>query len=218
MTNELPNDDQSTRTGTRRFAVLGVTAGLLGGGAIGLMASMPSVTSAASDDTAAVVALQDDGGDTSDDSTDESSDRTEKLREILQSLVDDGTISADQADSVATHLAEQAPTRGDRDGRRGGGKGFPGRGVGSDAVVEVLGVDAETLRDELRAGSSIADVAEANGVDVQAVIDVMVTQASERLAAAVENERLTDDEAAEKLADLTERITDIVNGEGPTRG
>lgn len=216
MTNEHTTDETSTGSGNRRFAVLGVTAGLIGGGAIGLLATAPSFTSAASDDAAVIVEVQDDG-ETTDDTAAEATDRTERIREILQSLVDDETISADQADAVAAHLAEQAPARGDRDGRRGG-KGFPGRGVGSDAVVEALGIDADTLRDELRAGSSLADIAAENGVDVQVVIDAMVAAASERIDTAVENERLTEDEAAEKLADLTERITDVVNGERPVRG
>ena len=208
MTNEHHIDD-APENRTRRFAVLGLTAGLIGGGAIGLVATMPSITSA-SGDTASVVALQDDG---TEDSATTDIDRSDRIREVLQTLVDDETISADQADAVAAHLAEQVPAR---DGRRGG-KGFPGRGVARDAVVEVIGVDAETLRDELRAGNSLADIAEANGVEVDAVIDVLVDAAAERLETAVANERLTDDEAADRLAEVTERITARVNGERPVR-
>ena len=64
---------------------------------------------------------------------------------------------------------------------------------------------------------SIADIATANGVDVQTVIDTLVTEAQEHLDLAIENGRLTAAEAATKLDDLNERITARVNGERPAR-
>ena len=52
------------------------------------------------------------------------------------------------------------------------------------------------------------------------MIGYLVERAEARLAEAVEGGRLTEDEAAGHLAEITERITDMVNGEsdGPLFG
>lgn len=223
-TPDLPTEPMpaATKRSTKRTAVLGTVAGVLGGGAIGLMMVAPSLTSAAATtDIPAVVALQ----DTEQDDTatiDESvrPEQGENLRAVLQSLVDDGTITSDQADAVAAHLIANRPERSGPGGREGrGGPGGMERGPGRDGevVADLLGIDAQELRDELRSGSSIADIATANGVDVQTVIDTLVTEAQEHLDLAIENGRLTAAEAATKLDDLNERITARVNGERPAR-
>jgi polyhydroxyalkanoate synthesis regulator phasin len=234
---ELPTDISTPSTPKRsgkRTVVLGTAAGMLGGGAIGLMMLAPSLTSAApTTDLPAVVAFQD---DTTDDTTTatvtDDADRPEHgelLRTLLQDLVDDGTITSDQADAVAAHLVANRPERGDRGGRPGmgegrgpaggsdgqGGPGGPGRD--GEVVADLLGIDGQQLREELRAGSSIADVATENGVDVQTVIDALIDDAQAHIDLAVENGRLTDDEAADRIADLTVRITAMVNGERPAR-
>lgn len=214
--NTSPSSGGSRR---RRGTILGVSAGVLGGGLVGLAMTVPTFTDAASEDstdTTVVATLQDTGTD--DTSTDTSTDETSRpepgvrLRESLQTLVDDGTITADQADAVAEHLAAQLPERGEHRGGRGGHPGMDG-----EVVAGLLGIDADELRSSLRDGQSIADLAEANGVDVQTVIDALVAEAQGHLDLAVENGRLTEDEAAEKLVDLTERVTARVNGERPTR-
>jgi uncharacterized protein YidB (DUF937 family) len=81
--------------------------------------------------------------------------------------------------------------------------GAPFEGV--SAAAEALGMSASELRTALRDGRTIADVAEERGVDVQAVIDAMVAEATERI----------DERAAEAKEDLPERVTDLVNGEVP---
>lgn len=205
-----------------RSTIFGVTAGVIAGGAIGLVAAVPSLTSATSDDSVDdVVALQD---DTETDTTDTDNDTTEarpepgeRLREVLQPLVDDGTIDASQADAVADHLAESRPERGergDRAGHRGGREGRHGNGA---AVAELLGIDQETLRAELEAGKSIADIAEANDVDVQGVIDALIADAESHIEMATEH-GLDEERAAARLESITERITEAVNKTRPTDG
>ena len=79
-------------------------------------------------------------------------------------------------------------------------------------LTELLGVGADELREELRAGSTLAEIAAANGVETSAVIAALVTQAEERINTAVEAERITAEEVAEKLAKIETRITDKING------
>ena len=66
-----------------------------------------------------------------------------------------------------------------------------------------------------RAGESIAEVAEAEGVERQAVIDALVAAGTERLATAVAEGRITQeraDQATERLPDLAARLVDHTRG------
>ncbi len=198
----------------KRNTALGVTAGLLGGGAIGLIMAVPSFTSAATDDTSSVatpvVALQD---DTDAPETDRP-EPGQQLRGLLQQLVDDGTIDATQADAVTELLMENRPERGDRrPGHHQRGPGFDG-----EVVAGLLSIDVDTLRTELRAGNSIADIAESNDVDPQTVIDALVTEADGHIDLMVEDGRLTLDEGDAMKDNVVARITARVNGERPGRG
>lgn len=199
----IENASSEPKRAGGRSAKLGVAAGVLAGGAIGLVATMPSLTSAAAEEPSgdAVVALQESPDETTTaDQPDERPEPGERLRETLQPLVEDGTIDDGQADAVTDHLVENRPERAGRGHRHAhhGGE-----------VAELLGIEREALRAELEAGNSIADVAEANGVDVQTVIDSLIADAEERAAAAIE--RGADEErVAERLERVTERIEEGV--------
>lgn len=93
---------------------------------------------------------------------------------------------------------------GDRNRRRGGCK--------LEAAAAAIGIDEADLQAALEDGSTIAEVAEANGVAVDDVIDAMVEAKAEKLDAKVAEGRITQEEADEKLANAEERITDRVNG------
>ena len=82
-------------------------------------------------------------------------------------------------------------------------------------MTDLLGIDAATLRTELKAGSTLAEVATAQGASVDALVDAIVGQMQERVDAAVEAGKITADEAAEKLAVAEERVISKVNGEAP---
>ncbi len=94
----------------------------------------------------------------------------------------------------------------------------PGFGASLDAAASALGITTDELATELRAGKTIADVAGEKGVDVQTVIDAMVADANARLDEAVAAGRITEDDAADKRADLEARITDLVNNGAPEHG
>jgi hypothetical protein len=132
-------------------------------------------------------------------------DRGARIRESLEALVTDGTITAAQADAVAEHLASVGPGPGHFGGRGGG--------IGLDAAAEVIGIEPSVLVAALRDGQSIADVATANGVTPQAVIDALVAAHQARLDEKVADGSITADEAATRAANAVERITAMVNGE-----
>lgn len=219
----------------RRKTAFGVTAGLLAGGAVGLLVAMPSFTNAASSDattppTTEVVATGDSGTDDSGTAdtpdtpdapdaapsdADIQAKQQERIRTELQNLVDDGTITAAQADAVAADLATALPDRGP--GGHGGPWGGPGEhrrggpGFDGEVLAGLLNIDVDTLRADLRDGKTVAEIASDQGVDVQTVIDSLVAEVKSHLDLSVQNGRLTQEEADAKLADATTRITDFVN-------
>ena len=188
----------------RKMAALGLTAGLVGGGAAGMVLGT-SPLSGASD--AAVV--QDEPAADQPDADQPDADRPEageRLSEALAPLVEDGTLTQAQADAVVETLMESAPAR-PRTPRLNGLK----------AAAEAIGVETRDLAEALRDGSTIADVAAEAGVDAQSVIDAMVADASEHLSEKVADGTLTQEEADAKLAELTDRVTDLVNNGRPER-
>ena len=128
--------------------------------------------------------------------------RTRPIRDALEGLVDDGVITPEQADAVAEALAERKPGF-----RLLGGPGLV------TTVAESIGIDPEDLVTALEGGDTIAEVASANGVDPQVVIDELVTAQNELIAAAVEAGRLSEERAEELRAQSTERAEALVSGE-----
>lgn len=213
---------------SKRAVALGLTAGLVGGGAAGFVLGVPGLSGAAGTDQAGVVVAQTDT-DTPEQTPDENVDRPEpgeRVREVLQPLVDERTITGEQADAVADHLAAQAGERraghgqGEGQGRGGGHPGRFGRaGSGAaEALTDVLGIEADALREALRGGSTIAEIAEANGVAVDDVVAALVAEATERIDAAVESGRLEAEKATERTEMIEERVTAHVKGEHPSFG
>jgi hypothetical protein len=74
------------------------------------------------------------------------------------------------------------------------------RGERLATAAEALGISEDELRAALEDGQSIAQVAEAQGVDIQVVIDALVAAATEHLE--------------ELEASLPDRMTELVNKEG----
>ena len=80
-------------------------------------------------------------------------------------------------------------------------------------MAESIGISTDDLRAALRDGQTLAEIAEANGVDPQRVVDVLVGNGTERLDAAVAAGRIDQATADERKANLPERAADLVNGE-----
>ena len=80
-------------------------------------------------------------------------------------------------------------------------------------LADVIGISTDDLRGALRDGQTLAEVAEANGVDPQQVVDLLVVNGTERLDAAVAAGRIDQATADERKASLPDRAADLVNGE-----
>jgi len=78
-------------------------------------------------------------------------------------------------------------------------------------VARTIDIDRKELRQEVRSGKTIAEVATAHGVDPQAVVDALVNAANRRIDRAVANGRIRAERAATIKERLPERITRIVD-------
>lgn len=190
----------------KQLAIVGLGAGLIGGGAAGL--AFTGGTGLASAQTETTAPTPADNSTTTDTAPNDRPDRTAKLTEALAPLVTDGTLTQAQADKVVETL-NAAGALGDGHGR--GGRGGPGL----DAAATALGLTADELRTEMQDGSTIAEVASEKGVDLTTVTDAMLAEKKERLAEAVASGKITQEEADERIASAPERITARVNGEAP---
>lgn len=141
------------------------------------------------------------------ETVEESEVRSERWREVLDPLVDGGTLTEAQADTVADHLATTLP------GHRGH---FLGRGPGLasfEAAADIIGIENAELREALAAGATLAEVAEDNGVDVETLVDGLVAALNEKVDELVADGRITAEQAAEIKENAPERIGNFVNSE-----
>jgi hypothetical protein len=181
---------------TRRYTVIGLTAGLLGGSAIGLAATLPTASQAADDPVLEAV---------SEPEQPALGEPGEWVRDALAALVDDGTLTAEQLDAVVAALDAARPDRP----LRPHGPWLGGRGEHLDRghlfgdreeLAALFGIDVDTLASELQSGKSLATLAEEHGVDVDAVIDLLVADAEARMA--------------DRAETIRERVTELVTRDG----
>lgn len=184
----------------KQLATVGLAAALVAGGAGAMALVVPGISSAQSPEETT---------EETTESTDREAVRASRLADVLQPLIDAGTIDQAQADAVIAALQDARPEGGPGGGRHGGPR--------LDAAADALGITEEELITALRDGQSIADVAAAQGLDVQVVIDALVAEAQAHIAEEVGEGDLTQEEADARLAELTERVTARVNGERPER-
>lgn len=130
------------------------------------------------------------------------------LSTLLSDLVKKGTITQSQADAITKALSDKAAAMdADRDADR----------AAKEAVItSTLGIDATTLRTRLQAGESLATIA---GAKKDALITAIVAFETKEIDAKVTAGKITAAQATTLKANLTARVTDMVNSvKGPGMG
>ena len=217
----------------KKLAGTGLAIGLVAGAGAGLILEMSGAVGAASGSATAVV------GDSTDATTPDATtpdattpdapvpadpvrpDPSTRLGEVLKPLVDDGTITQDQADKVIAAIVAARPAGGPDGGHRGFGGGGGPRGLigqGLDVVATTLGITNDEVVTALKDGQTLAELAVSKGKTAQDVIDAIVAEATTKLNAAVTDGKITQAQADERLADVTKFTTDFVNNGGPAFG
>lgn len=198
------------RSTVHRSTLAGVAAGLALGGGVALVAGLPSglgamgaVGLSAQSDTSTT------GTTTGANADPRAVEHEAHLRDALAPLVDDGTLTASQVDAIVTALAgAHESDRGDR------GQGDRmGHGPRLDAVAELLGLTVADVESALHDGQSLADLAAAHGSNAEAVVEVLIADLKAHLDEEVAAGEHTQTEADERLADASDHIAALVNGE-----
>jgi hypothetical protein len=156
----------------------------------------------------------------------EPSELSEALEQAYSARIDAavaaGKLTQEQADALKERIqAGDVPLVG---GPLFGhhGPGFGGhhglRAGGLDAAASYLGLTGEELHDQLESGKTLAEVATAEGKSVDGLKQAMLDAAKQELDAAVGEGKLTEEQADQLLANLEERIDDLVNGTLPGPG
>ena len=92
----------------------------------------------------------------------------------------------------------------------------PGKNVA--AIASVLKLTEAELKTQVQSGKTLAQIATAQGVSVQSVIGVLVTDMQAHIAQEVASGKITQAEATTKLASVTAKATERVNSVQPARG
>jgi len=130
---------------------------------------------------------------------------------ILPSLV----AAADP--SVAPAASASASGAPSASADTGSGKGMGGTTeavTDASVVAKAIGISETELNTALSGGQTIAAVAKAHNVDVQKVIDALVADKKDEVAAAVAAGAITQAQADQELANATQFATDQANGTG----
>lgn len=135
----------------------------------------------------------------------------ERLADVLAGLVSNGTITQEQADAVSEALGKaRAEAREEREQRRAE------RQADVDALLQdTLGMTRQELRDQLRAGKTLAEIAGDKADELAAGAVALVEKGA---AQAVADGRLTQAEADEIVARAKERADAWLAGEDDALG
>ena len=85
-------------------------------------------------------------------------------------------------------------------------------------VAEFLGVSEADVLAGLQSGQTLAQIAEANGKTRDELKSFLLSEVEEKVTAAVENGRITQERADEILANSSERIDALIDREGLPEG
>jgi|GEM_PF-778750 len=183
---------------------------------------------------AAPAAFAQDATDTTEQTTREER-RAARHAERLQSLADEFGMTVEElqaardagqslleiaeaqgVDLDALRAERQAERQAEREARQA--EREAARAESQANLAGLLGVSVDELQASREAGDSVADIANAQGVDVSTVISSLVADAEARIQERAAERDIDADRLAEKLDSLEERITARVNGEAPERG
>ena len=85
------------------------------------------------------------------------------------------------------------------------------RVAGLEAAADLIGLSVDEVRAQLAEGATLAEIAGTHGVDEGALVDAMTAPVAGQIDRAVKGGRLTEEEAAEALAKVTERVSEAIH-------
>ncbi len=147
---------------------------------------------------------------------------TQSHLDRIDEKVADGTITEEEAAEIIERVESGEGRLFPPFGRHGGqGKMHRLHGLIVENSAEVLGLEVEALKDQLHDGNSLADVATAQGADIEQFKADVLTGVAADLDEKVADESITQEQAdmiLEKITESIDRIVEKVPGEGSEDG
>lgn len=78
-------------------------------------------------------------------------------------------------------------------------------------VAKTIGIERADLRAALKSGQSVAEIAQANNVEPQAVVDAVVSAVNQRVDQAVTDGKITAERGDTIKGKVTDRVNTLVN-------
>ncbi len=97
-------------------------------------------------------------------------------------------------------------------------EGKNGHGKNMEEVAAILRLTKEELRTQVRSGKTLAQIATTQKVDINLVINAIVASIKTHIAEEVSSGEITQAIADKKLANVTTKVTEMVNKVRPARG
>ena len=138
--------------------------------------------------------------------------------ERIQQAVDNGNITQEQADEQIAQMEERT-LQGLESGSwfsmgRGGFRGDR-HGAPLTALAEALDLTVDELHEALADGQTVAEVAEAQGVELEDLLDTLIAPMIERVQQAVDDGNMTQEQADERIAQMKEQMLEgLESGSG----
>lgn len=137
----------------------------------------------------------------------------EQMTKRLEEGVKTGRLSAEQAEKMKTNMDTRVTDMIN-------GKGPMHRGMHGHAPFEnakllaLLNIDAETLKNDLKAEKTLAAIAQEHGVSEQALKDFLTEQMVQRIDQGVKSGKLPAEKAEKMKANIDKRVDNMINGKG----
>ncbi len=93
-----------------------------------------------------------------------------------------------------------------------------GPGKNAEEIASILNLTKEELRTQVRSGKTLAQIATTQKVDINLVINAIVASIKTHIAEEVSSGEITQAIADKKLANVTTKVTEMVNNLPPARG
>jgi polyhydroxyalkanoate synthesis regulator phasin len=135
----------------------------------------------------------------------------ETQAEAIDAAVADGRLTEEQGEALKERVdsgpgfLRLMPNTG-----RAGTHAFRHLDINLATIASELGMTTDELRDELAAGSTLGDVITEHGSTVEEIVTTLVSDAGSELDEAVANGNLTQEQALQILANLPERLTQMI--------
>ena len=139
---------------------------------------------------------------------------TSIMTEKLNEAVNEGKITADEALTKASNIQERAEQMVNKPLNQKPGKNHDDKGKGRHligAVIESLGLEKADIATETRNGSTLGEIAESNGITTEDLISTITSIMTEKLNEAVNEGKISADEALTKASNIQERAEQMVN-------